>query len=109
MHESVLIAATPMLGNLITALVMLVMGVVLFRGMRGSAKAKGGVNWTPIVAFLCGPALATVYFVCDVLWIGHGTYTLASDYFDMYWRVLVIGLVAGTLGAMAFWVEQKIR
>lgn len=109
MHESVLIAATPMLGNLIAALVMLVLGVVLFRGIRGRDRVTSGFNWAPIVAFLSGPALATVYLVCDVLWSGHGTYTLASDYFDICWRVLVIGLVAGTLGALAFWTEQKIR
>lgn len=109
MHESALIAATPMLGNLVTALVMLVLGVVLFRGLRQRDNTKRGYNWAPFVAFLCGPATATAYFVGYVVWSGDGTYTITSDYFDTYCRILVIGLTAGVLGAIAFWIEQRFR
>ncbi|WP_417740613.1 hypothetical protein [Rosistilla oblonga] len=109
MHETSLIGATRMQGNLIAAFVLLVLGVALLRWLHRKDNAKRGFNWAPVIAFICGPAIATAYFVADVLWFGHGTYTIASDYFDTFWRVLVIGLAAGTLGAIAFWMEPRSR
>jgi hypothetical protein len=109
MPGTTLIGATRMQGNLIAAFVLLVVGVALLGWLHRKGSAKHGFNWAPVIAFMCGPAIATAYFVADVLWFGHGTYAIASDYYDTYWRVLVIGLVAGTLGAIAFWMVSRSR
>jgi H+/Cl- antiporter ClcA len=41
--------------------------------------------------------------------VAHTLPASAIDYLDTYWRVLVIGIVAGTLGSFAFWRESKFR
>lgn len=96
-----MIAATRMHGNPIAVFVLLAIGVALLHWLHRKANPSQETNWVPVLAFM--------YFVGDVFWFGNGTYTIPSDYFDAYWRALVIGIVAGTLGAIAFWLEPKFR
>lgn len=103
------IAATRMGGNLVAGFVLLAIGVAWLRWLHRRSKSNERTNSAPIIAFVCGPLLASMYFMADVLWFGHGAYTIPSDYLDTYWRVLVIGIVAGTLGSFAFWLESKFR
>lgn len=102
-----LITATRMLGNLVAAIVLLAVAIAILRLLHRNSQSSGGSSWTPLVAFVCGPVLSTLYFFVDVLWLGHGSYSIPSDYYDTYWRVLVIGFVAGALGAVVFWFEAR--
>ena len=97
-----------MRGNLVAAAILLIAGVILMRTLRPSDTSPQRQRWVPIVAFLCGPILAFLYFVADVAWLSHGIYIDRSDYFETLWRVLVIGVIGGAIGAFAIWIGLRI-
>lgn len=106
-----LIAATRMVGNVVAAFVLLGVGITVLHLLHRNSTSKSSrrARWAPVIAFMLGPLFATLYFVADVVWFEHGSYTIRSDYYDTYWRVLAIGFVAGALGAFAIWLESKFR
>ena len=106
--NNALLAMVDMRGNLVAAAILLIVGVILIRRLRPSDFSPRRNRWVPIVAFLCGPTLALLYFVVDVAWLSRGMYIDRSDYHATLWRVLVIGVIGGAIGAFALWIGSRI-
>lgn len=103
-----MLAMIDMRGNSIAAAILLVVGVVVFRLVRPPSATTSSRRWLPIVAFITGPAVAFLWTIADVLWIQPGSYLNFAEYLPTLTPVLIIGVIGGAVGALAFWGADRI-
>lgn len=60
-----------------------------------------------MVALISGPLLASLFFAADVFWFKQGVYVLPSDYVHTFISLMVVGIVAGAIGAFAIWFAEQ--
>ncbi|MEO1496356.1 MAG: hypothetical protein AAFV43_04320 [Planctomycetota bacterium] len=103
-----LIAGAHLGGNLIASAIVLAIGCFLLNLVQASDKERDGLPIAPIAALVMGPALAALFLALDILWLSPTDYLFPQDA-GVIPSVMAIGLVAGVLGAVAFWIESQIR
>jgi hypothetical protein len=104
-----LLALTDMRPNVATAAVILVLGVALIGWLQSPAAPARDRRGVPLVAFLCGPTVAFLWFLADVYWMSPASPIYLDDYLGSLFPMLLIGVTAGAVGAGAFWVGLCIR
>ncbi|MBL8871063.1 MAG: hypothetical protein JNK90_14805 [Planctomycetaceae bacterium] len=110
-YSSDLIALADMRANFIAVAVLLVLGVIVLRSVSPVANTSA-VNtsaprwWLVVTAFVSGPASALAWFAADVLWISPGDYLVANDYAEPQIPIMIIGIIGGTIGAIAIWGSE---
>lgn len=108
-----LLALADMRPQIAAAAVVLVLGVTLIGSLQSPAAPSRDRIGIPVVAFLCGPMTAILWFAADVFWISPESYLYLSDYLETLLPVVVIGLAGGSVGAAAFlaglWIGARRR
>ena len=85
---------------------LLVIGFVILRLIRPADSTSR--NWIPIVAFVSGPIIALGYFAADIFLVSRD-YITFDDYIESMIPILIIGIVGGTIGAIWFWLGNRIN
>lgn len=62
-----MIGVVDMRGNLIAAVIFLLVGVVVFQLLRPRVASTSSRRWLPIVAFVSAPAIAFLWSIADVV------------------------------------------
>ena len=101
-----LLAMHDMRGNLILASTFLIIGVVILRFLNSQTGTRVPRRSLVITTFLCGPAVAIVFFVADVFWLAPYSYVLESDYIESSGKILLIGLFVGGIGSAVLWFTE---
>lgn len=101
-----LIAMVDLRGMFIAVVVLLVLGIIVLRSVSPVANTTGPRWWLVAIAFVCGPASALAWFAADVFWRSPGDYLVASDYYEPLIPIMIIGIIGGTIGAIAIWVGE---
>lgn len=106
-----LIAMADMRCNFIAIVVLLALGVIALRSASpvtnsSAANTSAPRWWLVVTAFVSGPASALAWFAADMLWISPGDYLVANDYAEPQIPIMTIGIIGGTIGAMAIWGSE---
>jgi hypothetical protein len=62
-------------------------------------------GWIPAIAFVSGPVLTVGWRIVDIYCVSK--YTHPDDVAPMIVSAVIIGLVAGAIGAVAFWIAER--
>jgi hypothetical protein len=94
-----------MRGNLVMGLVVALVGAVLVRSMKSPARSVARRRWIPAIALISGPLLTVGWCVVDAYYVSQ--YAHPDDFVPTVVSAVVIGLVAGAIGATAFWLAER--
>lgn len=92
-------------GNLVVGVVVALAGAAVVRSMKQPAATVSRRRWIPMIALITGPLLTVGSCVVDIYCVSE--YTHPDDIAPMFIACAVIGLVAGAIGAAAFWIVER--
>ncbi|WP_146517031.1 hypothetical protein [Rubripirellula amarantea] len=95
-----------MTGNIIAAIVLLVVCVAVLRYLRrSSSDRQRGLPW---IALIAGPAFAAFYVWIDYNWIQPYNYRTWDDAIHSIIPVMIVGAFGGCVGAASIWIGNRL-
>ena len=91
-------------GNLAIAIIVASAGAALVRSMKPPTSTVARRRWLPAIAFISGPMFTVGWSIVEIY---VSKYTHPDDVVPMIVSMAAIGLVAGAIGAMAFWIAER--
>jgi hypothetical protein len=93
-----------MVGNIVAAALVLLMGAAVLRTLHGPAQARGRQVWRVATACLImGPVIAAMWYAVEYVAGSH----IPSDIPEELPPILLIGTIAGGVTALAAWLLAK--
>ena len=93
--------------NVAAGIVVAVAGAALVRSLKPPSSKKASRRWIPAVALISGPMLTFGWCVVDACYISPSYYIHPEDFTATAVPAVFVGLVAGVIGATAFWIAER--
>lgn len=82
-------------------------GAALIQCLRPASSKAARRLWIPAVALISGPLLTFGWCVIDARYISPASYVHPSDFAATAVALVIVGLVAGVIGATAIWIAER--
>lgn len=94
-----------MSSNLAAAATVALGGAALVRSMKTPTNAISRRRWLPAIAFISGPLITVGWQLIDIYYVTK--FTHPDDIAPMFIAAIAIGLLAGTIGAVSFYIFER--
>ena len=95
-----------MRGNVVAGIIVVMVGAGFVRSLKPPSIKAPTRRWIPVVALITGPVFAFVWCIVEA-YISPGSYTQPGDFAATAVPAVIIGLVAGVIGAAGFWIAER--
>lgn len=94
-----------MRGNLAAGILVAVAGAALVRSLKPPTGTAARRPWLPAIALISGPLLTVGWCLVDIYCVSE--FVHPDDFVPQLVAAAFIGLVAGAIGATAFWIAER--